>query len=91
MKLKDILRKALLQEATEKMPDPCNKLGEGKQFCKKLQNILSSGTGGKGSKKLQELSFKLFRQLRNGEYLSMGDRIVLEPGNKFYDDRIVDM
>lgn len=91
MKLKDILRKALLQEATEKMPDPCNKLGEGKQFCKKLQNILSSGTGGKGSKKLQELSFKLFHQLRNGDYLSMGDKIVLEPGNKFYDDRIVDM
>lgn len=91
MKLQDILRKALIQEATEKMPNPCDKLGEGKQFCKKLQKVLSTGTGGKGAKKLQELSFKLFRQLRNGDYFSMGDRVVLEPGNKFYEDRIADM
>lgn len=91
MKFKDILKKTLIQEATEKMPDPCNKLGEGKTFCKSLQKILSTGTGGKGAKTLQELSFKLFRKLRNGDFVSMGEKVVLEPGNKFYEDRIKDM
>jgi hypothetical protein len=91
MKLKNIITQILVKEAKEKFPDPCSSLTEGKEFCKKLQTILSTGTGGKGAKKLQQLSFRIFRKLRNGDYFSMGDKITLEPGNKMFDERLQDM
>lgn len=90
MKLLEILKESLINEA-EKRFDPCDKLGEGKAFCKKLQKILSSGTGGKGSEKLKKNAIRVFGELRNGDYISMGDKVVLEPGNKMFEDRIEDM
>lgn len=90
MKLLEILKESLITEA-EKRFDPCDKLGEGKTFCKKLQKILSSGTGGKGSEKLKKSAIRVFGELRNGDYISMGDKIVLEPGNKMFEERIEDM
>jgi len=90
MKLLEILKESLINEA-EKRFDPCDKLGEGKSFCKKLQKILSSGTGGKGSEKLKKDAIRVFGELRNGDYISMGDKVVLEPGNKMFEDRIEDM
>jgi hypothetical protein len=90
MKLLNLLKESLLLEV-EKKSDPCENLGEGKQFCKNLKNILDKGTGGKGSQKLKKQAISVFQELRNGDYISMGDKIVLEPGNKFYEDRIQDM
>ena len=90
MKLLKILKESLINEA-EKRFDPCDKLGEGKTFCQRLQKILSSGTGGKGSEKLKKNAIRVFGELRNGDYISMGDKIVLEPGNKMFEDRIEDM
>lgn len=90
MKLLNLLKESLINEAEKKF-DPCEKLGEGKVFCKKLQKILSSGTGGKGAEGLRKSAIKVFSELRNGDYISMGSKIVLEPGNKFYDERIQDM
>jgi hypothetical protein len=90
MKLLNLLRESLLLEV-EKKSDPCEILGEGKQFCKNLKKILDKGTGGKGAEKLKKQAISVFQGLRNGDYISMGDKIVLEPGNKFYEDRIQDM
>ena len=90
MKLLELLKEALILEV-EKRVDPCDGLGEGKVFCKNLQNILSTGTGGKGSEQLKKKSFSIFGQLRNGDYLSMGDRVELKPGNRLYEDRMADM
>ena len=90
MKLLPLLKESLITEIEKKF-DPCDKLGEGKVFCKRLQKILFSGTGGKGSESLKKTAIKVFSELRNGDYISMGDKIVLEPGNKMFDDRIQDM
>jgi len=90
MKLLSLLKESLLLEV-EKKSDPCEILGEGKQFCKNLKKILDKGTGGKGAEKLKKQAISVFQKLRNGDYISMGEKIVLEPGNKFYDDRIQDM
>jgi len=90
MKLVNLLREALINEI-EKKPNPCDSLGEGNKFCKGLQNILSTGTGGKGAELLKKKSFDMFKQLRDGDYISMGDKIVLQPGNKQFEDRISDM
>lgn len=90
MKLLQLLKESLIQEA-EKRIDPCDNLSEGKTFCKNLQKILSSGTGGKGSDKLRKTAIKVFQELRSGDYISMGDKIVLEPGNRMFEDRIQDM
>jgi hypothetical protein len=91
MNLKEILKNIIFEGVGDKMPDPCNSLTEGKMFCKNLQKVLSKGTGGKGAKTLQGLSFRKFRNLRNGDYLSLGDKVVLEPGNVHYEKRIDDM
>ena len=90
MKLLNLLRNTLILEQ-EKKSDPCQKLGEGKQFCKNLEKILDKGTGGKNAERLKKQAISVFQELRNGDYLSMGERIVLEPGNKFYDKRVKDM
>jgi len=90
MKLVNLLREALINEI-EKKPNPCDSLGEGKNFCKSLQKILSTGTGGKGAELLKKKSFDIFKDLRDGDYISMGDKIVLQPGNKQFEDRISDM
>lgn len=90
MKLLELLKEALISEA-QKRVDPCDGLTEGKVFCKNLQTILSTGTGGKGSEQLKKKSISIFSQLRNGDYLSMGDKVELKPGNRFYEDRMGDM
>lgn len=90
MKLINLLREALINEI-EKKPNPCDSLVSGKNFCNRLQKILNTGTGGKGAELLKKKSFDVFGQLRNGDYISMGDKIVLQPGNKHFDDRISDM
>jgi hypothetical protein len=90
MKLLELLKEALILEV-EKRVDPCDGLSEGKVFCKNLQKILSTGTGGKGSEQLKKKSISIFSQLRNGDYLSMGSKVELKPGNRFYEERIGDM
>ena len=90
MKLLNLLKESLILEI-EKKSDPCETLGEGKQFCKNLKKILDKGTGGKGAETLKKKAISVFQELRNGDYISMGDKIVLEPGNRFYEDRIQDM
>ena len=90
MKLVTILKESLITEIEKKF-DPCEKLSEGKSFCRKLQKILSTGTGGKGSESLKKLSFNIFQKLRDGDYISMGTKIVLEPGNPFFESRIDDL
>lgn len=90
MKLVRILKESLITEIEKKF-EPCEKLSEGKSFCRKLQKILSTGSGGKGSESLKKLSFDTFRKLRDGDYISMGTKIVLEPGNPFFESRLDDL
>jgi hypothetical protein len=90
MKLLEILREKLITEQAVHT-DPCEKLGEGKQFCKNLKKILDKGTGGKGAENLKKKAISVFQELRNGDYISMGEKIVLKPGNEFYEKRVKDM
>jgi hypothetical protein len=90
MKLLEILREKLITEQAVHT-DPCEKLGEGKQFCKNLKKILDKGTGGKGAENLKKKAISVFQELRNGDYISMGEKIVLRPGNEFYEKRVKDM
>jgi len=87
MKILSLLSEAVITEA-EKRIDPCSKLGEGKEFCKKLNSILSFGRGGTGSQLLKKKAIELFTQLRQGDYISMGQKVVLEPGNPLFDERL---
>jgi len=52
----------------QKLPNdanPCDSIGEGSEFCKKLSNILKSGRGGKGAKLFKKKSYDTFTKLRD--------------------------
>lgn len=87
MKFLPILSEAIITEA-EKRVDPCTKLGEGKEFCRKLNNILSFGKGGSGASLLKNKAIEVFRKLREEDYVSMGQKVILEPGTPLFDERI---
>ena len=87
MKFLPILSEAIITEA-EKRVDPCTKLGEGQAFCKKLNSILSFGKGGSGSSILKNKAIQVFKELREGDYISMGQKVVLEPGSPMFEERL---
>lgn len=87
MKILPILSEAIITEA-EKRVDPCSKLGEGKEFCKRLNGILAFGRGGSGSGVLKKKAIEIFSELRQGDYISMGQKVVLQPGNPLFDERL---
>lgn len=87
MKILPILSEAIITEA-EKRVDPCTKLGEGQAFCKRLNSILAFGKGGQGSSLLKNKAIEVFRELREGDYISMGQKVVLEPGTPMFEERL---
>ena len=75
----------------QKLPNnanPCDSIGEGSEFCKKLSNILKSGRGGKGAKLFKRKSYETFTKLRDEGFGKGMEVQTLEPGNPFFDARI---
>jgi len=75
----------------QKLPggaNPCDSIGEGSEFCKKLSNILKSGRGGKGAKLLKRKSYDTFTKLRDEGFGKGMEVQSLEPGNPLFDARI---
>ena len=75
----------------QKLPNdanPCDSIGEGSEFCKKLSNILKSGRGGKGAKLFKRKSYDTFTKLRDEGFGKGMEVQTLEPGNPLFDARI---
>ncbi len=75
----------------QKLPNdanPCDSIGEGSEFCKKLSNILKSGRGGKGAKLFKKKSYDTFTKLRDEGFGKGMEVQTLEPGNPLFDARI---
>ena len=75
----------------QKLPNnanPCDSIGEGSEFCKKLSNILKSGRGGKGAKLFKRKSYNTFIKLRDEGFGKGMEVQTLEPGNPLFDARI---
>jgi len=75
----------------QKLPNdanPCDSIGEGSEFCKKLSNILKSGRGGKGAKLFKKKSYDTFSKLRDEGFGKGMEVQTLEPGNPLFDARI---
>ena len=75
----------------QKLPNnanPCDSLGEGSEFCKKLSNVLKSGRGGKGAKLFKKKSYDTFIKLRDEGFGKGMEVQTLEPGNPLFDARI---
>ena len=68
--------------------NPCDSIGEGSEFCKKLSNILKSGRGGKGAKLFKRKSYDTFTKLRDEGFGKGMEVQTLEPGNPLFDARI---
>lgn len=80
-----------LTESVSGSKKPCETLSQGKEFCKKLQNILSSGTGGKGARTLKNDNFNFWRDYISGEYVTIQKKIVLSPGTEEFKKRYKDL
>lgn len=87
--MKDSEDKEPIQE--QKLPNdanPCDSIGEGSEFCKKLSNILKSGRGGKGAKLFKKKSYDTFTKLRDEGFGKGMEVQTLEPDNPLFDARI---
>jgi len=80
-----------LTESVKSSKNPCETLTKGKEFCKKLGNILSNGTGGKGAKILKNNNFNFWRDYISGEYVTIQKKIVLSPGSEEFKKRYKDL
>ena len=84
----DTEKESLKEQKLPSSTNPCESLGEGKEFCKKLQTILKSGRGGKGAKLFKQKSYKVFGELREKGFGDENKTEVLVPGNPLFDTRI---
>ncbi len=73
-------KEQMLSEQTTKVKHPCDTLTKGRTFCKNLNKILTTGTGGTGSRKLKNSSINFFRGLLNSDLQDIATSITLKPG-----------
>ena len=67
--------------------DLCEYFDEGKGFCKKLSFMLQKGRGGVGSGTLKKNMISFFREILQGDYIGIGNRVLLQPGNEHFNVR----
>ena len=81
----------MLSEQTVKVKHPCDTLTQGRTFCKNLNKILTTGTGGTGSRKLKNSSINFFRDLLNSDLQDIATSITLKPGDANFVERYDDL
>lgn len=86
--LKKPMKESIQEQKLPNSANPCDSIGEGSEFCKKLSNILKSGRGGKGSKLFKKKSYETFAKMRDEGFGKGMEVQTLKPGNPFFDVRI---
>lgn len=84
-------RKSLTESTTGVVVNLCDTFPEGSEFCKKLSEILRTGTGGAGTGTLKKGAIKFFKSLIQSEYTGLGKKIELSPGVKHFDKRLKEL
>ena len=69
----------------------CNTLTNGREFCNKLSNILSTGRGGKNAKNIKEYTINIFREIMNNDFPSFGKRITLSGNTEAFTSRLEEL